>query len=180
MRPLLPALSRLAICAFAVCLASLTAATAQDIKVSGTITGTIDGVPGEWSTLAMDGMGSTASYGSFMPGFTTYTIQGHIGKTPVLDRAVAITFTRLDNGTLTEPSVLYLHEGNMTKFYESAEGAVQITFDSFVEAEDVKTISGSATGTVRPVRARGLETDDDPANALPIELRFDTKVYPDG
>lgn len=179
MRPPLPAFARLLICCLGGILASLSVAAAQDIEVSGTITGTIDGVPGEWSTLQLDGMGSTANYSSFMPGFTGYTIQGHIGKTPALDRAVAITFTRMENGTITEPNVLYLHKGTMSEFFESAEGAVQITFDTFVEEPDLTTISGTVTGTVRPVSARGLEVDDDPASAIEVELTFDTKAYPE-
>lgn len=153
--------------------------TAQEIDVAGKIIGTIGEESSEWSTLKIQGMGASANFDSPMSGFTAYSIQGHEGSTPELTRAVSITFTRLDNGSIIEPGVVYLPTGSMSEFMESAEGAVQIGFDEFVQGDDFTTITGTVTGTIRPVARLGMNYVDDPSGTVPVNLTFSTKVFPE-
>jgi hypothetical protein len=151
---------------------------AQTAETVGELRGTIGETAGEWQTLRMAGFGATANFDSFIPGFTSFTIQGHKDSRLIFENSLSVTFVRRDDGSILEPSVLYFPTQSTVNFMESAERAVQIELDEFTVQDSSARISGRVTGTIRPVSISGIDITDDPDGAVPVNITFSTTAYP--
>ena len=156
-----------------------TFSSAQEIVSAGEISGSVGEVEGPWYTLFAEDFGSTSSYSSFIPGFTSLTVQGHPSTSMAMKNAVAVTFTVLDNGAIQDPSALFLHEGSIRDFYESADSSVQIEVTSLEKIDDTYVVEGTATGTVYRTKIEGLDVSQDTSDSLAIDISFSSTVFPE-
>ncbi len=117
--------------------ASLPAALAQGLEVSGTIQATLGGEARSWNTFGTETVEDyhpTASWSLFMDSFATLSIQGHIGSMFSVENALALELSSFSGFpqdcpcTFTDASFMYWTTPDMfSGVYSTEAGQVTLT-----------------------------------------------------
>ena len=143
----------------------------------GSITGQLNGQQREWSTVRIDGMASSATYDAFIPGFKSIHIQGHKNGAASIAESFSIDFTLRQNGSIDEPSLIFLPGSSLSEYYEAKDTKVSIELEKFEETGDGWEISGHATGQLLHTKREGIKFLVDETNVIKVDVTFATKLY---
>ena len=160
-------------------LASLPAALAQGLEVSGTIEATLGGEARSWNTFGAETIEDyhpTASWSLFMDSFATLTIQGHIGSIFSVENALNLELSSFSGFpedcpcTFTDASIMYWTTPDMFDgVYSTEEGQVTLTKVEPL-GEDVYHLEGTFRGTLSQL---DLMTDKaDPEDSFEVDGSF--------